>query len=306
MVQIALRRPDNIAYIVNDMGMHYICVGFSGDTLEYTCRQKFPLDKAERGAPFRLDKGIILPTRGREGKEESMAYFQREVVAGRVVEIYRFQRPNRKGTKQIRQPKTRPTPERMAAINEEMAEEKLRWALNANFGHNDLHLVLTYKREARPTPEEAKKHLEKFLRGVRAMFKRAGRVCKYITVTEYRRKGIHHHIVLSSCDIGALNQLWGKTQGHGHIHPTPLDGTGQYAQLASYLIKETAKTFREKQGAYRKRWNESRNLAHPQPKVRKISAKKFREVPEAEAGCYIFASKDWRQNNVFIIQRVGS
>lgn len=216
-----------------------------------------------------------------------MAYLERRVKAGRVVEVYRYQRPERKKEKGPRQSKTKPTPERMAAINEELAEQKLRWTLNANFTHNDLHLVLTYERGGRPKPEEARKDLEKFLNGVRKWFKREKRALKYVTVTEYKRKAIHHHIVLPACDIGKLNELWGRVEGHGHIHPTPLDITGQYGALAHYLIKETAKTFREKKGAYRKRWNESRNLIHPQPKVKKISAKKFRAEPEADEGYYI-------------------
>lgn len=216
-----------------------------------------------------------------------MAYFERRVKAGRVIEVYRYQRPERKKGKRTREPKTKPTPERMSAINEELAEQKLRWTLNANFAHNDLHLVLTYQKGNRPQPEETKKHLEKFMRGVRALFRQEGRVCKYIAVTEYQRKAIHHHVVISACDIGKLNELWGRVEGHGHIHPTPLDNTGQYAALAHYLIKETAKTFREKKGAYRKRWNESRNLTHPEPKVKKIAAKKFRAEPEADQGYYI-------------------
>lgn len=233
-----------------------------------------------------------------------MAYFERRVEAGRVTEIYRYQRPNRKKEKQIREPKTKPTPQRMAAINEEMAEEKLRWKLNANFIANDLHLVLTYKQKYRPDPQEAKIHLEKFMRGVRRIFKKDGKICKYITVTEYKATAIHHHIVLSACDMGALNALWGKMEGHGHVHMTPLDNTGQYGQLAHYLIKETAKSFREKTGASLKRWNESRNLIHPEPKVKKISAKKFRETPEADPGTYIepdsLVRQCWNQDIPFV------
>lgn len=233
-----------------------------------------------------------------------MAYFERRVEAGQVTEIYRYQRPDRKKEKQVRESKTKPTPERMAAINEMMAEEKLRWLINANFMANDLHLVLTYKKAQRPDPQEAKIHLEKFMRGVRRIFKKDGKICKYIAVTEYKATAIHHHIVLSACDIGDLNALWGKTESHGHIHPTPLDNTGQYAKLANYLIKETAKSFREKTGASLKRWNESRNLIHPEPKVKKISAKKFRGTPQADPGSYIepdsMVRQCWSQDIPFV------
>lgn len=216
-----------------------------------------------------------------------MAYFERRVEAGRVTEIYRYQRPNRKKGKQIREPKTKPTPQGMAAINEMMAEQKLRWLINANFIANDFHLTLTYKATQRPTPQEAKEHLRKFMRDVRRIFKKDEKICKYITVTEYKAVAIHHHVILSACNLGELNALWGKVESHGHIRLVLLDNTGQYADLANYLIKQTTKTFREKTGASLKRWNESRNLIHPEPKVKKISAKKFRETPEADPGTYL-------------------
>lgn len=76
MVKIALRRPDNIAYIIDEMDRHYICVGFSGDELEYSCRHKFPLDRQEREA---------LGSLGRLGKlaEDRAEMFrqQEEVLA---------------------------------------------------------------------------------------------------------------------------------------------------------------------------------------------------------------------------------
>ena len=56
----------------------------------------------------------------------------------------------------------------------------------------------------------------------------------------------------------------------------PLDESGQYRDLANYLIKQTSKS-KELQG---KRWNSSRNLVIPEPEKTVISeAEWFRSVP---------------------------
>lgn len=218
-----------------------------------------------------------------------MAYFKKTVKAGCVIEVYKYQRANRKPNNQPipRAEKEKPTNEQVMEVNRRNAEAKLRWILNENFGEGDIHLVLTYKRNHRPTPEESRKHLEQFMRGLRRHFKTIGSQLKYISVTEYKRKAIHHHIVLSACNAKVINQLWGAHVSHGHVHLSILDNTGQYRLLAEYLIKETDQTFRERNGAYFKRWNGSKNLVHPKPKVEKISAKKWRTYPIPKKGYYI-------------------
>ena len=218
-----------------------------------------------------------------------MAYFKKTVRAGAVIEVYKYQRANQNpnAEKKPRAVKDKPTPEQQMEVNRKNAEAKLRWTLNENFREGDLHAVFTYKKNHRPTAEESRVHLDKFMRGLRDHFREIGMELKYISVTEYKRKAIHHHIVMSACDPKVLNRLWGEDPSHGHVHLSILDNTGQYRQLAEYLIKETDKTFRERNGAYFKRWNGSKNLTHPKPKVQKISAKQWRAEPIPKNGYYI-------------------
>ena len=60
----------------------------------------------------------------------------------------------------------------MERVNQRNAEKNLRRLLNANFKKNDIHLVLTYRKDERPTPEESKEYLRKFLRDMRKIFKK--------------------------------------------------------------------------------------------------------------------------------------
>ena len=73
-----------------------------------------------------------------------MPYVHRWVQAGRTVEHRKMQsfRVHTKGVK--RGPNKGTTTEKQARINERVAEEHLRWDLNANFDHRDLHAVLHY------------------------------------------------------------------------------------------------------------------------------------------------------------------
>lgn len=72
-----------------------------------------------------------------------------------------------------REKKCKKTPEDIARQNEWNACKKLRRLINLNFGEDDYHLILTYKKEERPKDEqEAKKILQKFLRTVRREYAR--------------------------------------------------------------------------------------------------------------------------------------
>lgn len=122
---------------------------------------------------------------------------------------------------------------------------------------------------------------------MRAVFKAEGQELKYIHVTEHLRSTIHHHLIVQHCDPRIISRLWKKEPSHLRASFHPLDGSGQYKKLAEYLIKETSKTFRSGESAYRKRWCESKNLIHPKPKTKKINAQKWRSAPVPKKGYII-------------------
>ena len=56
---------------------------------------------------------------------------------------------------------------------------------------------------------------------------------------------------------------------------SPLDDSGQYGELAEYLVKETDKS-RKLRGKYCRRFSCTKNIVRPQPKVEIISAAEWR------------------------------
>lgn len=212
-----------------------------------------------------------------------MPYIEEVVFAGKTIEVSKKFSYRYKSKKVKREKNANPTPEAMKKINQRNAETKLRHSINENFGYKDIHLVLTYRRENRPTPEQAKTDLENFLRRLRAYFKKHGNELKYIAVTEYKSRAIHHHLVINSMDTRDLPDLW----THGQPRPTFLDDSGQYGQLAAYLIKETSKTFREEDRIQGKRWRASKNLLKPTVVKRVVSSAGWRKMPKPRKGYYI-------------------
>lgn len=213
-----------------------------------------------------------------------MPYIEETVIAGRTIEITKKHSCKYINKKMARSEKKNDAPEDLKKRNERNAETNLRRLINTNFKYQDIHLVLTYKKENRPTTTEgAKRDLEKFLRKLRTYFKKRNIELKYIAVTEYENKAIHHHLIINSMDTRDLTDLW----THGQPRPTYLDNSGQYGQLASYLIKETSKKFNSAAGVHKKRWCASKNLKKPEISRRIISSSSWSKNLKPKKGYYI-------------------
>jgi len=200
-----------------------------------------------------------------------MPYIQETCRAGRTIEVRKY-RSWRWGVRGSREPWSAPTPEAQQRVNEAQAETKLRRLLNANFETGDYHLVLTYRKGEAPTPEEAKERLAAAIRKMRGAYRDEGNPLKYISVTEYRKARIHHHLIVPKTDLKLLTECW----EWGRIHVNPLDESGQWGKLASYLVKET-------KSCGGKRWNESRNLTRPEIK-KEVIHRNWTRKPRPPAG----------------------
>ena len=130
--------------------------------------------------------------------------------AGKVVEVeeYYTRRALKKGLK--REPNQKPTSEQQMKINEKNAVRDLTRILNTNFSETDYLVTCTYGCEEPPTVEFAKKEWQKLIRNTRNLCKRKGEAFKYVHVTEWKDKRIHHHMVMSigSVDIREAKKLW--------------------------------------------------------------------------------------------------
>ena len=163
-----------------------------------------------------------------------------------------------------------------------------------NYGYGDYHLVLDYiRRKGEPdrTPEQMRQDIDVFLRECRKEYRKAGLEFKYIHVMEIGKKGArHHHLVVNKIDTEILQRCWYKAyEGHNRVKVFPLDDSGNYAELASYLIKYTGTHKKGTDGALQgKRWNCSKNLVRPEPEYHIISDREyFKKEPKAIKGYYV-------------------
>lgn len=217
-----------------------------------------------------------------------MPYVMRTTKAGKTIEVEKYYTSRYKKKDIKRGNRVRPTNEQQKKINTKIAERKLRLILNENFSHKDIHLVLPYARargEPQVSKEQMRKDIDKFLRQLRVEIKKLGKELKYVHVMEIGTHGArHHHLVINCDDIHLLQRLWTKAR----VQIFPLDKDGQYAKLASYLIKYTDKTVGTDEALQGRRWNSSTNLRHPEPKIEIISKRDwYRTEPKPMKGYYL-------------------
>ena len=208
------------------------------------------------------------------------AYIRRIVKAGKVIEVEKYFAPAYGRNGRRRAPKTAPTPEAAAKVNEKNAINRLRWLINANFSGGDLHAVLTYRRDDRPDEAEARARIQKALRILRKTARDSGTVLRYRHATEYKRRAIHHLMIVSGVTLEQLQAAW----PWGRVHVTPLDSSGEYGTLAAYLVKEPSKTIADGTAPFAKRYCASRNMVQPEIRTEVVHAESWRKLPKAIKG----------------------
>lgn len=216
-------------------------------------------------------------------------YKQIEYKAGAVIEVIKcIPRGCRKG--QERSKVKKKTKEEMQQANMRQAARKLARKINANFRPGDWHITLTYRPKERPNEKEAQQNIKKFLDQMRKRYRQEGFNLKYIMVTEYKNKSIHHHLIINHVNDGKktttdyVRQYW---KGRGNPKFIPLYDNGEYKTLAEYLIKETEKTFREGSSPVKQRYSCSRNLVPAKRKEEIRKSKTWKEEPAPRLGYYI-------------------
>lgn len=221
-----------------------------------------------------------------------MAVILETIIAGGLIWQRKIGRKAiRKG--ESKAPKINPTPFEVEKINARYSERTLQIKLHHNFCANDHHIILTYQGEE-PTRQQAKEDLKKFKRNMRREYKKNGLPFKWIAVTEYENKRIHHHMVINQgLQVSEIRELW----GNGTIHERPLSKSGDWRKLGEYLIKETSKTFRDDDGEGKTRYSCSRNLSMPEIYREEITVSELLEEPKPIKGYYIDADSMYKGVN---------
>lgn len=224
-----------------------------------------------------------------------MGYYKTTIVAGATIEVTKSY-TKRIGSK-ARGKREKPTPEEIEKVNERNAERTLRLKINANFCTDDPFITLTYRKGGRPTPEQAKENIKKLIDGLRTSYRKLGVELKYINVTEYKNKAIHHHLLINHIEGADVSKMVRERWKFGRPDFKYLDDTGQYKDLAAYLIKETSKTYKDNDGGHKQRYSCSRNLVMPTPKT-EIIKKAARWIPDPKPIKGYYIDKDTVYNGV--------
>lgn len=218
-----------------------------------------------------------------------MPYIHETVIAGKVIEISKYYSHRYKCKNAIRSKVMENTKEAQERINYKRQEKKLTRLINTNFKENDYHVVLNYRKEERPaTIEEMKNDMKVFLKGLRKECKKKDIELKYIYVAERGKRGaLHYHMIINNIDPCILTSIWKKGRVNIHL----LDNTGQYKDLAAYLLKFTKENKQEAKKLSGRAWNPSRNLKKPII-IKKIINKHdfFKDkvsIPKKFGNCYL-------------------
>lgn len=186
-----------------------------------------------------------------------------------------------------RQTKRKKTPEEMAKQNYWRKCRDLRRTVELNFGPGDWHVTLTCRKEDRPGKEEAKRVIRRFRDRLRKAYRQQGWELKYIITCETGERGaVHWHMIIndmhSDCTTTAklIRELWER----GRPHFSPLDDSGDYSQLAEYIVKETAKRIGNGETTEKLSYMSSRNLIRPKERTERIQASRWKKNPAVPRG----------------------
>ena len=224
-----------------------------------------------------------------------MAYVHRRVKAGRTIEHRKMQsyRIHTKGVQ--RGPNHGTTSKKQAKVNERVAEEHLRWDLNANFDHRDLHAVLHYYVKDTTFPEILADKAA-FLSNLRKICKKRGIKYKAVVVIETKRMtNPHIHVVITRMDPEIITEAWESVpRGGGGISFKPLDRRGNHEKLAQYLVKESRSTMEKYRelGKRGKRYSKTQNMDKPVITYTPVSASSWRKEPKAGKGAVLYKFDD--------------
>ena len=135
-------------------------------------------------------------------------YIKKTYITGKVIEVEKIYSRRYHPKNSTRSNRINPTSLEMQKMNERNARKKLRRLINANFELGDYSVTLTYDEfNQTKDPEIAKKDLQKFIRKLRDKMHKEGQELKYVSVTEYGKNTIHHHLVIKKTADPLIIQL---------------------------------------------------------------------------------------------------
>jgi len=216
-----------------------------------------------------------------------MGYFMRTMRANSFMIIRKSNNINMPPQGRKRASRENDTPEDVKKNNERYAKQHLEAMVDLNFTIGDFWIDMHYGKDDRPaTYEDAEARLTRFIRKLRAEWKRAGGELKYIATTECgERGGYHHHILLNAGIVSAerVMMIWGM-----RYCSNKLVYSEDLSTLADYIFKQSTIEAREERGReHKKRWRASKNLRKPEVEKEIVKAHTWRQIPQPPKGYYL-------------------
>mgnify|MGYP007070198445 CR=1 FL=1 len=184
----------------------------------------------------------------------------------------------KKGEKRAK--RTKATPEQIKKQNQWNKTKRADRKIRANFKEGEsTYITLTYKKELRPqTMGDFKDDRSRFLKGMRAEYKKAGITFKWVSRVEIGKRGaVHMHILVN--DIPGVNMIalvknnWDK--GRPDLKPVDDLNSGKLAEyftkLAPDEIKGQVSWMNEQDQKTITAYSCSRNLIVPEPEIKQCS-----------------------------------
>ena len=192
---------------------------------------------------------------------------------------------------QKREKKKEPTPEDIMRQNQWKRVRDLRRLVKWNFTTGDSWITLTYRKDARPSWGEMMKHMEKFIKQLRAIYRKYGWTLKYIWRPQIGKRGaLHIHILINAMSTSTIRteeivrKLWPYGVPTGKVVYDLKNG-----DLAEYI----ATPLQEWEPEEAKNYHPSRNLIRKEPVRETIRRRslidkdgRFREI-KPKKGYYV-------------------
>ncbi|MGN0467986.1 MAG: hypothetical protein ACI4GY_04605 [Acutalibacteraceae bacterium] len=175
-----------------------------------------------------------------------------------------------------RQKRKNPTSEEVREYNTKRAIEKLYFKMCRNFTQNDLYLTVTYKPDINKSINSSsmKKNLKRFLRLMRAYYRKQGREFKYIYTYGISENSFrHYHLIINCIEEDIINECWKKaTPDSGIIKIKHLWKDFDYMGLAKYFVENGSQAVAFDGAAFKQLYSCSRNLINPTVTVEKVTS----------------------------------
>ena len=203
------------------------------------------------------------------------------ITAGRLRRSIVYTKPSRQ-EKQERGPRARISSQAQEKLNLRRSTDKLEALIAANFDEGFWWVTLTYDDAHLPVDRDgARKLLKKYLRKLRAIWKRKGAVLKYVyCIQEIQEDGslrLHHHLILGRSDQDDFDTIKSLWEYGSNLDIQWLHSNDDITDKAIYMTHEPRDHGKPVKGE--QTWTPSRGLNRPEEETMEVPDEVTLEAP---------------------------